>query len=192
MKPISLLLLSFFTCFLSRVSAQAQTRPEFTTFDAPGAGIGATQGTFPNGVNSGGAVAAWYIDPGNVYHSFLRTSDGTITTFDAPGAGTGAGQGTIAFGMNPERAITGFYAMEGTFVSNVNPEGAIVGYYVDTVNVAHGYVRDRNGAFTNVDVPGAGSGSGQGTFSIGNNPAGAVTGYYVDANGVAHGFLGSR
>jgi hypothetical protein len=59
MKPISLLLLSFFTCFLSRVSAQAQTRPEFTTFDAPGAGTSAMEGTFVSNVNPEGAIVGY-------------------------------------------------------------------------------------------------------------------------------------
>lgn len=38
-------------------SANAQARtPAFTTFDAPGAGTGPGQGTFPNAINPVGAI----------------------------------------------------------------------------------------------------------------------------------------
>jgi len=55
----------------------------------------------------------------------VRAPSGTITTFDAPGAGTGPGQGTDC--------------------TAINPEGEIAGIYYDTNDVAHGFVRDRNG-----------------------------------------------
>jgi hypothetical protein len=45
-----------------------------TTFDAPGAGTGAFQGTEPLGINSKGAISGSYIDANNVGHGFLRTS----------------------------------------------------------------------------------------------------------------------
>ena len=79
----------------------------FVSFDAPGAGTGVSQGTFPNGVTQSGAVTGWYVDPSNMNHGFLRTPEGSITTFDAPGAGTGPFQGTIAFGMNSAGADHG-------------------------------------------------------------------------------------
>jgi hypothetical protein len=43
-----------------------------TTFDVPGAGKGATQGTFPMTNNKKGAIAGYYIDAGGVIHGFLR------------------------------------------------------------------------------------------------------------------------
>src|SRR5262249_16916646 len=79
-----------------------------TTFDAPGAGTGAFQGTQPTGINQAGTIEGTYIDPSDVNHGFLRASDGTITTFDIPDAGTGPLQGTITESINAPGAITGF------------------------------------------------------------------------------------
>jgi hypothetical protein len=42
-------------------------------FDAPNAGTGAGQGTFPLGINGEGAITGYYIDASNVGHGFLRT-----------------------------------------------------------------------------------------------------------------------
>ena len=60
-----------------------------TTFDAPGAGTGAFQGTGVNGINPAGTMLGPYIDASNVFHGFVRAPNGTITTFDVLGAGTG-------------------------------------------------------------------------------------------------------
>src|SRR5215831_6897646 len=59
-------------------------RPEPTiiTFDAPGAGSGAGQGTTAFSINPAGAIAGRYIDAGDAFHGFLRTPEGAITTFD--------------------------------------------------------------------------------------------------------------
>lgn len=42
-----------------------------TTFDAPGAGTGALQGTIPLTDNQSGAIVGYYIDASNVDHGFL-------------------------------------------------------------------------------------------------------------------------
>jgi hypothetical protein len=55
--------------------------------------------------------------------------------------------------------------------------------------VAHGFLRDRQGAITTFDAPDAGTGAGQGTFPLLNNASGQITGYSIDMNGVYHGFL---
>jgi hypothetical protein len=65
----------------------------------------------------------------------------------------------------------------------------IDGYYIDSNDVAHGFVRDHNGAITTFDVTAAGTGSGQGTFTGPINQQGAITGWYVDGANVYHGFL---
>jgi len=59
-------------------------------FDAPGAGTdgGSGFGTFPESINSEGAVTGHYTDENTVKHGFLRTPRGDIITFDAPGADT--------------------------------------------------------------------------------------------------------
>jgi hypothetical protein len=149
-----------------------------TTFAAPGAGTGPGQGTFTtvtNGLNPGGAVTGWYLDANNVFHGFVRTSNGAITTFDVPGAGTGTG------------------SFQGTFPEGINPEGAVTGASQDASNVLHGFVRAPNGAITTFDVPGAGTAAFQGTLAF--TPSGAISaagtilGNYIDASNVVHGFV---
>lgn len=184
MKRISILLLVFFTCFVLAAWPQAQAnwkhKPKIITFDAPGAGTGAGQGTTLNGIDSRGAIFGWYVDAGNVNHGFLRDPDGTITTIDVPGAGTGAGQGTLALG--------------------INPAGAITGTYFDANCLYHGFLRDPDGAITTFDVPGAATVGGicstgvwwlvmQGTSAENINAAGTITGIYTDPSGVGHVFL---
>jgi probable HAF family extracellular repeat protein len=43
-----------------------------TTFDAPGAGTGAYQGTQSFGINQTGDVVGYYTDANKVYHGFVR------------------------------------------------------------------------------------------------------------------------
>jgi predicted membrane protein len=42
-----------------------------TSFDAPGAGTGFLQGTFPTSFNPAGAIVGFYVDANNVSHGFL-------------------------------------------------------------------------------------------------------------------------
>ena len=126
----------------------------FTTFDAPGAGTGAGQGTFAGDINPSGTIAGFYIDASGVNHGFVGTPSAFIT-FEAPGAGTGPGQGTLV-----------------ATVSGINPLGAITGNYFDASNVFHGYVRAPGGTFTTFEAPGAGTGAGQGTFAASINVGG--------------------
>ena len=44
-----------------------------TKFDAPGAGTGAGQGTFPDGLNIEGVIIGMSTDANNAVHGFLRT-----------------------------------------------------------------------------------------------------------------------
>src|ERR1022692_2187316 len=137
------------------LSGSAQGPPTIVTFDAPGAGTSAGQGTTALFNDPAGAIFGFYLDASNVDHGFLRARDGRFMTIDAPGAGTGSSQGTlVAYGS-----------------SRV---GAITGYYIDASGVYHGFVRDCDGRFTTFDVPGAGTGASQGTITYGINPAGAI------------------
>src|SRR4029077_19319342 len=138
-----------------------------TTFDAPGAGTAAGQGTFANGMNTLGTIVGFIRDANAARHAFLRAPNGTITIFDDPAAGTcSASCGTIGNG-------------QGTRAYAINPSGEIVGFYTDNSARCHGYVRAANGTFTQIDAPDAGTGpSPQGTFPseftpMGINPAGA-------------------
>lgn len=133
-----------------------------TTFDAPGAGTGANQGTFVYGVTP--ALPGVYYDENNVLHSFVRSESGDFTLIDVPGA-------------------------TGTNVQNINLGGATDGDYYDTNGASHGFVRGPYGTIVEFDAPGAGAASGQGTFVGANNPSGAVPGYYTDTSNVYHGFV---
>jgi hypothetical protein len=165
------------------VNAGGTKTTTIITFDAPGAGTAAFQGTIAFGVNASGAITGYIRDANDARHAFLRTSDGTITVFDAPGAGTcSTSCGTIGNG-------------QGTRAYAINPVGTITGFYTDNSARCHGYVRAPNGTFTQIDAPDAGTGPfPQGTFPsdftpMGINPAGAITGFYVDASSVRHGFV---
>src|SRR5215813_3375731 len=155
------------------IPLSAQT---ITTFDAPGAGTGAFQGTYALAIDPSETIVGFIRDANEVRHGFIRSQDGSFTIFDAPGAGTGFGQGTRAY--------------------SINPSGTITGHFTDSVNVAHGYVRSNQGVITVFDAPGAGTGAGQGTFPALSplliNPNGAITGYYFDSGFVYHGFLRDR
>jgi hypothetical protein len=144
-----------------------------TVFDAPSAGTGAFQGTFPFSpliMNANGAITGWSTDSAFVSHGFLRDKDGSITEFDVPGAT--AGPGTFPFAIGPNAEITGFYDM-GT-------------------DGNHGFLRDKRGVITTFDVPGAGTGTGQGTFGGGFTADGTIMGNILDADNVSHGFLRER
>ena len=43
-----------------------------TTFDAPNAGTGPGQGTFPTTNNPGDTIAGFWVDSSGVYHGFVR------------------------------------------------------------------------------------------------------------------------
>jgi hypothetical protein len=167
MRRISFLMLILFTCLVSAQWVRAQD--SIITFDAPGAGTGAGQGTQAIDLSPAGSIVGYYADASGVFHGFLRAPGGAFTTIDAPGAGTGASQGTFAYSLNQPGAITGFY--------------------VDASNVAHGFLLARNGTFTSFDAPGAGIGAGQGTVAGNINPVGTIAGYYIDASSVEHGFV---
>jgi hypothetical protein len=170
-----------FTCLVSAawLEAQAQTKPDIITFDAPGAGTAAGQGTFGLGMTPSQAIEGFYIDSSNASHGFIRAKGGAITTFDAPGAGAGAGQ--------------------GTFPESINPAGAITGFYTDATGLSHGFVRAPDGGITTFDAPGAGRPvscsppliCSNGTQGAAINPAGVIAGQYADTRGVFHGFLRS-
>src|ERR1700719_1786858 len=137
------------------------TKTIITTFDAPGAGTAAGQGTFANGMNTSGNIVGFIRDANAARHGYLRAPDGTFTIFDDPGAGTcSASCGTIGNG-------------QGTRAYAINPAGEIVGFFTDNGGRCHGYVRAANGTFTQIDAPDAGPGPApQGTFPSQFTPGG--------------------
>ena len=157
----------------------------FINYDPPDAGTGSGQGTYPTpltaGVSPDGAIVGEYFDPNYVWHTYLRSPDGYITEIDDPHSGTapGSGQGTLTLG--------------------VNPAGEIYGVYIDANYAFHGYVRERDGAIKDLDVPGAGTGQYQGTNACwfivcfgGLNPSGTIAGLFVDNDNVYHGYVRTR
>jgi hypothetical protein len=201
-----------------------KTDGTFLTFDAPGAGTGAFQGTFapgilPDGFNDRGEVAGQYVDANNITHSFIRAEDGTITTFDAPesvagsfadgisncGAAVGAANGANfvyhAFVRNEIGVFTVFDApdagvggtalqYQGTFATGVNAENEIIGVYIDSENLQHGFLRDKDGALTEFQVPAANGSILAYPFSI--NGSREISGFYTDSNSAFHSFLRKR
>jgi hypothetical protein len=145
----------------------------FTTYEAPGAGTGPSQGTgCPGcfaGLNQFGAIAGIYTDSNTVYHTFVRAPNGKFTSFDAPGAGTGNSQGT---GCPSDCPVS------------LNNFGAVTGVYIDAANVFHVYLRSPGGNILTVEPAGSAF-----TFPAGINDLGLIAGYYADANGIYHGFL---
>src|ERR1041385_3669922 len=88
----------------TRLAAQT-----ITTFDAPGAGTGAFQGTYALAIDPSETIIGFSRDANEVRHGFIRSQNGSFTIFDAPGAGTAAGQGTRSYAINPSGAITGHF-----------------------------------------------------------------------------------
>jgi len=155
------------------VAATAGENSRIITFDAPGAGTGAGQGTacFNDcsvNINIWGAITGSYLDANNVFHGFLRSPEGKFTTFQAPDADT-----------TPQ-------SFNGTIPQAINDAGVITGFYADASGTPHGFLRSPEGGFTTFD---AFVGGGSATFGIALNLEGAVAGYATNPNGVFHGFL---
>jgi hypothetical protein len=91
-----------------------------------------------------------------------------IITFEAPNSGTSAYQGTAPMA--------------------INLFGTITGTITDSSYGTHGFVRTRDGQFTEFDVPGANPTAGC-TCPVAINDRGVIAGYYIDTNSVGHGFL---
>ncbi|MGA8657874.1 MAG: hypothetical protein WB586_17145 [Chthoniobacterales bacterium] len=154
------------------VSGFSEAGP-ITTFDAPGAGTGAGQGTFAINVNDFGVAVGYFVDANIVPHGFVRSPFGQVTTIDAPGAGMmpGANQGTVA--------------------ESINIEGSIAGQYQDTNFVLHCFLRYPDGHIITFDAPRAGTGANQGSLALDINSKGTIAGYSIDNNKVYHGFVRS-
>src|SRR5438034_11462224 len=77
------------------------TTTTITTFDAPGAGTAAGQGTIAFAINLSGAIAGFTRDANNARHGFLRSLYGTFTLFDLPNAAISApSSGNMADGSD--------------------------------------------------------------------------------------------
>ncbi len=77
----------------------------------------------------------------------------------------------------------------GTFPNAINKRGEVAGTCIDSIAVAHGFVRDARGGITVFDAPGAGQRQRQGTFATDINNDGTIVGYYIDEKLLHHGFV---
>jgi uncharacterized membrane protein len=153
-------------------------QPAIVTFDVPGAGTGAYQGTSPSAINPKGEVTGLYIDANNVLHGFVWKCDrersgedckeckGVSTSFDPQGSAL-----TLAFG--------------------INGEGEVAGEYYDGSFLSHGFLRDRDGTITTFLAPDL-----MNTYVSSINAEGEITGnYFGDDPSVTSfepGFLRAR
>ncbi len=169
---VSLILLVCTAAYGQRTLSGDYTPPRvFIEFDAPHAGAGSGQGTFPQDNNPAGTITGYYIDSGTIFHGFLRSLDGTITSFDPPGSGTLKG------------------SSQGTFPLSIDTAGEVVGQFQDENYLFHGFLRAVDGTFTVIDAPNAGTQGGQGTIAGSINSQGVIAGYYLDVNNIFHGFV---
>lgn len=178
----------------------------FTTFDAPGAGIGIAKcpmghpeacvyrGTVPTSINDDGVITGYFIDANNLEHGFVRDRYGAFITFDPQAVDAGEDAAVVEY--------PGPFIDQGTVPNGINNGGMVVGDYFGHPNAtrssasgpaaAHGFVRDNQGVFTIFDAPDAGPRARQGTHALCINTDGAITGYYSDAKYVVHGFVRDR
>jgi len=61
-KATLVVCLAFCTLGVELSAAAQERKPKFITFDLPGAGSGAGQGTVADSINPSGAVTGWYAD----------------------------------------------------------------------------------------------------------------------------------
>lgn len=173
--------------FASPTAIHAQPFPDhdgdkIITFDVPGAGktagalncsagmLTGCYGTTPMQNNNCGEIVGMYLTDDGVYYGFLRSPDGKTKSFTAPGADTKAGD------------------FNGTYPQSINSWGAVTGFYQGTDEVLHGFLREPDGSYVEIDVGAAGTSAYQGTWPDSINDKGEIAGFYYDDNG-AHGFL---
>src|SRR5438270_66809 len=96
----------------------------------------------------------------------------------------------IAFATSPIASAQTYLSIDfpgattTTLSGGPNPEGTSVGIYIDTAGVTHGFVLNKKGIFTSLDVPGS-------TSTTPNliDPQGTIVGSYLDVSNVSHGFI---
>ena len=103
----------------------------YVQFDVPGAvtskpaNCQVSCGTNPVAINRYGVIAGTYLDPGGIYHGFLRSALGVFTTVDYPGSTPGS-----------------------TTVLAFNNAGTMLGYFQAGSGPQQYFLRDSSGNFT--------------------------------------------
>jgi len=148
---------------------------QLRVINVPSAGTAAYQGTLASNINAAGAVLGIFIDASYNEHYFLYSPYNGFTIFDAPDEG--AGVSALGWGYPDE----------------LNDLGAAVGMFIDGNNIFHGWLRTPDGEITRIDVPAAGTASGEGTYVLSINWKGLIVGGYLitasDPFGHSQGFL---
>jgi hypothetical protein len=178
-------------------TAQTPKKPVFTSFDYPGAVD--TEGTAIT--PSGEIVGRYFTFDGTNFHEhgFLLTN-GQFQPIDFPGAIF-----TDVTYINPRGQIVGAYALAdgkshgyilrdgtftsidfpgaaGTFAGGIGPNGEVVGAWFDQAGQNHGFVLDKQGKFTQVDVPGY-------QTLVTQISSGRMIGDYTKDFTIVHGFV---
>ena len=136
----------------------------FTTYDFPG-----SQHTYFYALGNNGVAAGHYKDSDGLYHGVVLDENGDLKQYDFPGAvqtfiygisdETGAKSGNIVdtdgvmHGFSGDMSIT-FPSAVRTYADFVNADGAVVGSYITGDGTVHGFIREPDGSFTTIDVPG--------------------------------------
>jgi len=187
---------------------------KYVSFSAPGADTaeGDFNGTYPQSINSSGAVTGIFQGSDEVFHGFVREPNGSFVIINLKEAGTAAYQGTFPTSINDRGQVAGVYfdssngehgflrncdgsvitfddpnANAGTMVAleeALNSGGAIIGWY-NVGNVAYGFLREPDGLFKTIEP----DTSSPFTVVGGINRTSSATGYFADTSGVLHGFL---
>jgi hypothetical protein len=187
------------------VAASGQVTGQYISFDAPNAGTGINQGTYPNAINGHGWIGGTVVYSTGASHGFLRQQSGSFIAVDAPGAAQ-----TWVSAINASNESVGYYfgatctcgffrdaagtytefsytGADTTSPSGVNSNGLVSGYEHDGTGY-HGFLWSASRGFTVFDVPGSVPGS---TLVFAINDAGAVTGTYVDSSYYSHVYIRS-
>jgi probable HAF family extracellular repeat protein len=171
---------------------------KFTSFRFPG-----SRDTFPQDINKQGVIVGSFDTATGNGQSAFMVHNGVFSQINIPGF---PGAPAIAEGINELGDIVGQFngngsdfgfllhpgkltiisfpgAQGGTFPTSINNKGVVVGtYHLTEDDVDHGFMW-KNGVFTNIVFPGAGS-----TTPTKINDNGDIVGSYVDTKIIAHGF----
>jgi uncharacterized membrane protein len=127
---------------------------------------------------------------GNIF-GFSRSQTGKFTTIEfLPGETIVSGINNLGHVVGNSSEGEGFHGDTSgnitaviyvpdsryTDVYGINDLDQIVGFYVDASNVEHGFLRDSDGTFITIDLPGA-----QDLILTGINKSGEIVGNYIDS-----------
>jgi uncharacterized membrane protein len=171
----------------------------FTHFRFPG-----SADTFPHDINKNGVIVGSFDVTGGSGQRAFRVQSGTFSEVkipgfpNAPAVAEGVNDlGDIVGQFNGNGSDVGFLlhqgkltiisfpgATNGTFPTSINNQGVVVGTYLvaEQRSGSQGFMW-KNGAFTNIQFPGAAA-----TFPTKINDNGDIVGTYVDSTQFEHGF----